>query len=102
MEHSCYQCGASVDEGITFCPQCNAPQIRVTVGDAITILAIDPDLEVRTPGSHANRPQISALQWSYALPAAALAGLISAVMMMIPVGAFGLGMLAAGALSVMF
>jgi len=102
VEHSCYRCGAAVDEGITFCPQCNAPQIRVTVGEPITIPAIDSDLEIKTPGSHANSPQISALQWSYALPAAALAGLIAAVMMMIPVGAFGLGMLAAGALSVMF
>lgn len=67
----------------------------------MTIPAIDSDLEVKTPGSHANSLQVSALQWSYALPAAALAGLIAAVMM-VPVGAFGLGMLAAGALSVMF
>jgi hypothetical protein len=102
VEHSCYQCGASVDEGITFCPQCNAPQIRVTAGEAITIPAIDSNLEVKTPGSHGNSFQASALQWSYALPAAAMAGLIAAVMMLIPVGAFGLGMLAAGALSVMF
>jgi hypothetical protein len=72
------------------------------VGEPITIPAIDAGAEVQIPGSQANRPQISALQWSYALPAAALAGLIAAVMMMIPVGAFGLGMLAAGALSVMF
>jgi hypothetical protein len=72
------------------------------VGEAIAIPAIDSDLEVETPGSHANSPQISGLQWSYALPAAALAGLIAAVMMLIPVGAFGFGMLAAGALSVMF
>jgi hypothetical protein len=72
------------------------------VGEAITIPAVDSDLEVKTTGSHANSPQIAALQWSYALPAAALAGLIAAVMMLIPVGAFGLGMLAAGALSVMF
>jgi hypothetical protein len=102
VEHSCYQCGATVDEGIAFCPQCNAPQIRVTVGEATTTPAIGSDLEAKTAGSHANSLQISALQWSYALPAAALAGLIAAVMMMIPVGAFGLGMLAAGALSVMF
>ena len=102
MEHSCYRCGAAVDEGITFCPQCNAPQIRVIAGEAITSPAIDSDLDVKTPGFHANGPQVSALQWPYALPAAALAGLIAAVMMLIPVGAFGLGMLASGALAVMF
>jgi hypothetical protein len=30
MERPCYRCGANVDEGVSFCPQCNAPQIRVT------------------------------------------------------------------------
>ena len=102
MEHSCYRCGAAVDEGILFCQQCNAPQIRVAAGEAITIPAIDPELGIKSPESYTNTPQITALQWSYALPAAALAGLIAAVMMLIPVGAFGLGMLASGALAVMF
>jgi len=41
------------------------------------------------------------IQWSQALPAAALAGLVAAILMLIPLGAFGLGMLAAGALSVL-
>ncbi|PYX04097.1 MAG: hypothetical protein DMG86_01330 [Acidobacteria bacterium] len=102
MEHSCYQCGAAVDEGIAFCPQCNAPQIRVAVGDAITSPTIDSGLEIKPSGSYTNTSQITALQWSYALPAAALAGLIAAVMMLIPGGAFGLGMLASGALAVLF
>ena len=102
VEHSCYQCGATVDEGIAFCPQCNAPQIRVAVGDAIASPMIDSSLEIKPPGSYKNGIQLTALQWHYALPAAALAGLIAAVMMLIPVGAFGLGMLASGALAVMF
>jgi hypothetical protein len=102
VEHSCYQCGLAVDEGIAFCPQCNAPQIRVAVGDAVVSPTIDSGSEVKPTGSHPNTSQITVLQWSYALPAAALAGLIAAVMMLIPVGAFGLGMLASGALAVMF
>ena len=102
VEHSCYQCGATVDEGIAFCPQCNAPQIRVAVADAIASSTIDSGLEIKPPGSYKNGIQLTALQWHYALPAAALAGLIAAVMMLIPVGAFGLGMLASGALAVMF
>jgi len=102
VEHSCYQCGAAVDEGIAFCPQCNAPQIRVAVGDAITSPTIDSGLEIKPSGSYTNTSQITALQWSYALPSAALAGLIAAVMMLIPGGAFGLGMLASGALAVLF
>ena len=103
MEHSCYQCGAAVDEGITFCPQCNAPQIRVAAREAITIPVIDSDVEVKTPGFYENHPPVTALQWSHALPAAAMGGLMAAVVMIIPAGPLGLVMLAAaGALSVSF
>ena len=52
------------------------------------------------PTSYASAPQASGIQWSLALPAAALAGLV-AILMIIPLGAFGLGMLAVGALSVL-
>ena len=52
------------------------------------------------PTSYASAPQASGIQWSQALPAAALAGLV-AILMIIPLGAFGLGMLAVGALSVL-
>jgi hypothetical protein len=44
----------------------------------------------------------TAIQWSDALPSAALAGLIAAFLMFVPLGAFGLGMIAAGVLSVLF
>jgi hypothetical protein len=47
-------------------------------------------------------PGTVAIQWSQALPSAALAGLIAAVLMFIPLGAFGLGMIAAGVLAVLF
>lgn len=40
------------------------------------------------------------IQWSQALPSIALAGIVSAVVMVIPLGAFGLGVLSAGALAV--
>lgn len=96
VEHPCYQCGASVEDGIAFCPQCNAPQIRVG-GDA----------EIPLPGTAPLPPLISSasatsIQWSQALPSAALAGLIAAVLMFIPLGGFGLGMAAAGVLAVIF
>jgi hypothetical protein len=29
VDHTCYKCGAAVEEGMPFCPQCRAPQIRV-------------------------------------------------------------------------
>ena len=31
MEHACHKCGAAVEDGVAFCPQCAAPQIRVTM-----------------------------------------------------------------------
>lgn len=35
MDHSCYKCGHSIEEGKPFCPQCGAPQIRVTVPETL-------------------------------------------------------------------
>jgi len=31
VEHPCQQCGATVEDGRPYCPQCRAPQIRVQV-----------------------------------------------------------------------
>jgi len=31
VDHSCYRCGASVEEGVPFCPECRAPQICVNI-----------------------------------------------------------------------
>jgi hypothetical protein len=34
VEHACYKCGATVEEGAPFCPACRAPQIRVNIPSA--------------------------------------------------------------------
>ena len=98
MEHSCYQCHAIVEDGVPFCPHCNAPQIRVAALEEVPHAAI--------PGQPESGPPTSVLstsvRWSQALPSTALAGLLAALVMVIPFGAFGLGILAAGALSVVF
>lgn len=31
MQSPCYRCGSPVEEGVAFCPSCNAPQIKVAV-----------------------------------------------------------------------
>lgn len=95
MEYACHKCGAAIEEGTPFCPQCNAPQIRVAFGDAGTEAGADPSGTVILPG----RPGIL---WAQALPAASLAGVIAALLMFIPLGAFGLGMTAGGILAVLF
>ncbi|MBZ5572995.1 MAG: zinc ribbon domain-containing protein [Acidobacteriia bacterium] len=98
MEHPCYKCGAGVEDGTPFCPQCNAPQIRV----AGVSLAQSSELPEVIPGRLAGTSASAAIQWSQALPSAALAGLFAAFLMFIPLGAFGLGMIAAGVLAVLF
>jgi len=84
-----------VEDGTTFCPHCGAAQIRVASED------------VRQSGEPAevlaqSRPVASAgIQWSQALPAAALAGLIAAGLMFILVKSGVLWMISAGILAVL-
>jgi hypothetical protein len=96
VEHPCYKCGANVEDGTAFCPHCNAPQIRVGGESA----AQPADIPYPYPLS-ATAPAGS-IQWPQALASSALAGFLAAVLMLIPLGAFGLGILAAGILSVLF
>jgi len=96
VEHPCYKCGAAVEDGTAFCPQCNAPQIRVGFGESDVAPNASELTGRRIP------PNTTAIQWSQALPAAALAGVIAALLMFIPLGAFGLGMLTGGILAVLF
>ena len=84
-----------MEDGTTFCPHCGAAQIRVASED------------VRQSGEPAevlaqSRPVASAgIQWSQALPAAALAGLIAAGLMFILVKSGVLWMISAGILAVL-
>jgi hypothetical protein len=96
MEHPCDKCGALVEDGTPFCAQCNTPQIRVGGSFAEGITGLE------RPTQGVTYAGIAGIQWSQALPSAALAGLIAAVLMFIPLGAFGLGMIAAGVLAVLF
>jgi len=96
VEHPCYKCGATIEDGTAFCPQCAAPQIRVGAG-LTSQIELPPDLDEQRRHHGAQ----GAVDWTQALPAAAVAGLVAAILMLIPLGAFGLGMLAAGALSVL-
>ena len=102
MEYPCYQCGTTVQEGIAFCPQCNAPQIRVAMAEPLVPVATADRAEASRPYSYLISPLATKIDWAQAWPATALAGLIAAVLMMTPLAAFGLGMLIGGSLSVVF
>jgi hypothetical protein len=94
VEHSCYKCGSPVEDGTAFCPHCGAAQIRVASEEVRR--SVEPGEVVTPSGPIAT----GGIQWSKALPAAALAGLIAAGI--IPLGTFALGMISAGVLAVLF
>lgn len=103
MEHPCYQCGAAVEDGTAFCRHCNAPQIRVASAAPPAETALVPGAIEHHPPAYSSTPPINGLAWPPALRSAAHAGLIAAILMAIPLGAsFGLGMIAAGFLAVLF
>jgi hypothetical protein len=102
VEHSCYRCATAVEDGVAFCPQCSAPQIRVGGGTTTQGIAVS-ETTLSEPSSISSVLPAAPIEWPQALSSAARAGVIAAMLMIIPLGAsVGLGMLAAGFLSVLF
>jgi hypothetical protein len=106
MEHSCHKCGHPVEDGVAFCAHCGGPQIRVAVADSEPGQSVSgapaPHVIASSAGAGVDRSGPSrVIYWAHGLTAAALAGIIAGVGMMF-VGLFGLWMLAAGFLSVLF
>jgi hypothetical protein len=91
-----------VEQGTAFCPQCRAPQIRVAVPEIVIPSGIASDSTVTSLPAYFGVPLTTRIEWSQALPATALAGLITALLMMTPLAYFGFGMLIGGSLSVVF
>jgi RNA polymerase subunit RPABC4/transcription elongation factor Spt4 len=100
VEQACYQCGATVEEGTAFCPQCNSPQIRVAVPEGAPGAGV---AGISTPASYAVSVGSQSLDWGLALSVAALADLLAVALVIVLLGApFGLGLLTAGFLTVVF
>ncbi len=98
MDHSCPKCGAPVDSGKPFCPQCAAPQIRVAVQPSpATLSAADPQTVAHVSAAALPTGRLS---WSDAWRASLVGGLCSAFAFAIGLGVLGLGMLAGGIVSV--
>ncbi len=106
MEHSCHQCGNPLEDGTPFCKHCGAPQIRVMDEEpASEPLPPGTPGEVQPPaqpvplgGSGAGVPV--GVDWSQAVPAAALAGVLLAIAWVIPVAGFLLWLIAGGLVGV--
>jgi hypothetical protein len=94
VEHLCHQCGAPVEDGVSFCPACAAPQIRVSA--PLNEVPATPSVpSVVLPGQVA---------WPFALRTAAIAGGTGAFLclLMAPIlkAGFVLGMVLGGAMCV--
>src|ERR1022692_1893972 len=92
MDHPCYKCGHSIEDGKPFCLQCGAPQIRVAMPEA----PAEPIAEgsgalpaVHEAGLGFPAP-ISSLPtgWSYALRPCALAARVAVLLMFLGLNPF--------------
>jgi hypothetical protein len=102
VDHPCYRCNSAVEDGIPFCPHCNAPQIRVASA-AISELPLEPEVPAPLYARDSAAPPLQkGFQWSRAIRSAALAAGVAGVLVIIPLKSGGLGMLAAGFLSTFF
>lgn len=99
MEHPCYKCGASVEDGTPFCPRCSAPQIRVAGPEPLEPAIATPEIAIEKYTSYAP-PSSSTLEWPQALPSAGLSLLAPIFLIFLGMPA-GFGMFAAGFLSVL-
>jgi hypothetical protein len=114
VEHPCIQCGAEVEDGRPFCPNCHAPQIRVPVRPPTapateplppgTPEDVQPPAEpviYAAPGGVRWQGTADKLMWRPAIGSALIAGMLAAVGTSIPIVPLAmLCMFAAGGLAV--
>lgn len=107
MDHPCYKCGHSIEDGKPFCPQCGAPQIRVAMSEASSesmsaddAATAEPSRGVR-PGSLGIPANSLSGSWTQALKPCALAAAIAVALQFVGLNPF-LGAVAAGFLAAAF
>jgi hypothetical protein len=106
MDHSCYKCGQTIEEGKPFCPHCGAPQIRVAIPEAAlqpahggepAAPALGRELSLEASGT----PEASSLaRWHQAQPAVLAAG-VALLLMLLHLNPF-VAALGTGFLAVVF
>jgi len=101
MEQPCHRCGQPVEEGVTFCPQCSAPQIRVIVSQPSPEAVLTTPSGAVTSQAASPPPVVLPLGWSAAFRPCALAALVAALLMALGLNPF-VAMLSVGFLAVLF
>src|SRR3954470_18373048 len=88
MQIACHRCGAMLEEGTAFCPQCGAPQIRVETPAASN----QPATPSMPPGTPANLQPAATpvalappLDWGVGFKAALLMGVLAAIPASVPI-----------------
>ena len=106
----CYKCGSPVEDGISFCPQCGAPQIRVDMGDTPATPPLPPGTpdQLQPPARPvpvATQPgaptAAGRIEWHAALSGSVAAAVLLALCWMIPGASLCLWTLAGGAVAVL-
>ena|ERR1700678_372894 len=107
MDHPCYRCGHSIEDGKPFCQQCGAPQIRVAMSEpsvesmpagSASMPEQSRELEPRSLGIPASSLSLS---WTHSLKPCALAAAIAVVLQILGLNPF-VGALVAGFLAAAF
>jgi MFS family permease len=98
MDHSCYKCGHSIDEGRAFCPHCGAPQIRVSMPEPAAAAMLSDSLPQVESGASVVHPAVPGF-WRLNARMAAASAAISALLMFLGLNPF-VAALVAGALAV--
>jgi len=102
MDHSCYQCGQSIEEGKPFCAHCGAPQIRVATPEVVEPLSDGEQESALATEAQAGFSSVPLhplpAKWSNAMRPCALASAVAVVLMFLGlnpfVAAFVAGLLA--------
>jgi hypothetical protein len=107
MDHPCYKCSHSVEDGKAFCAYCGAPQIRVAIAEVQTTPAVAEDrivqalpFDVRSDAQSVPAALLAGGRFDRLRPCA-LAAMIAAVPMFFGVSPF-LAALGAGFLTIAF
>ncbi len=111
MDHSCYKCGHSVEDGRAFCGQCGAPQIRVPMPEAAVVAGesgssfdlpmLSQDSPI-VPGTASGSRFSTEIMWSRAFRACAVAALITILIVAFRLVVPLLAILSTGCLAVIF